>query len=74
MLEQFEGSGEDRRFVGFVKKWKLSDKKPALDMLMKHLNGYEKDRNAGMDTLAGLLASFQRSAVPVVKDVEDGDA
>jgi phage terminase small subunit len=47
VLEEFEGSGADRVLVGHVKKWKLSDKKGALDMLMKHLGGYAKDNEQG---------------------------
>lgn len=43
VLEEFEGAGKDRVFVGYVKKWKLADKHGALDMLMKELGGYSKD-------------------------------
>lgn len=43
VLEEYEGSGEDRRVVGYVKKWKLATKDGALDKLMKHLGGYAKD-------------------------------
>lgn len=37
VLEQFEGSGDERQFVGYVKKYKLSDKKAALDSIARHL-------------------------------------
>jgi phage terminase small subunit len=43
VLEEYQGSGQDRELIGHVKKWKLSDKKGGLDMLMKHLGGYEVD-------------------------------
>jgi len=43
VMEEFEGSGADRVFKGYVKKWKLADKKGALDMLMKYQGGYAKD-------------------------------
>lgn len=46
VLEEFEGSGADRVFVGQVKKWKLADKKGALDMLMKHFDGYARDNQS----------------------------
>jgi phage terminase small subunit len=35
--EVYEGFGEDRKFVGYTKKYKLTDKKAALDSMAKHL-------------------------------------
>ena len=35
--EVFEGKGANKRFAGYVKKYKLSDKKGALDSLARHL-------------------------------------
>jgi phage terminase small subunit len=35
--EEYEGSGEDRRFVGYTKKVKVSDKVAALGLAMRHL-------------------------------------
>ena len=35
--EVFEGSGENRVFVGYVKKYKVADKNAALSNAMKHL-------------------------------------
>jgi phage terminase small subunit len=35
--EVYEGYGEDRKFVGYIKKYKLSDKKAALDSIAKIL-------------------------------------
>jgi phage terminase small subunit len=35
--EQYEGSGQDRQFVGYLKAYKLGDKLGALVSLMKHL-------------------------------------
>jgi phage terminase small subunit len=37
VLEEFEGSGETRVFVGYTKKFKLSDKRASLELLGKHL-------------------------------------
>jgi phage terminase small subunit len=37
VLEQFEGTGDERTFVGYVKKYKISDKNSALTNAMKHL-------------------------------------
>jgi phage terminase small subunit len=44
------------------------DKSRALDMLMKHLGGYEVDNKQQGDGLANLLAGIGRSAFPIVKD------
>lgn len=61
VLEEYRGTGEDRQFVGYVKKYKLSDRKGYLDMLMKHLGGYEVDNeqkaDALMPALTGLAAA-----------------
>lgn len=68
VLEEFEGVGDARRLVGHVKKWKLSDKKGALDMLMKHLGGYEVDNTQQANPLLALLARVGgKSAIPVQK-------
>ncbi len=41
--ETFEGTGEDRVFVGYVKKYKLIDKKGSLELAGRHL-GMWKDK------------------------------
>lgn len=51
ILEEFEGSGQDRRMIGHTKKVKLLDRTKSLDMLMKHLGGYEKDNTQGAEAL-----------------------
>ena len=35
--EVYEGSGDSREFVGYIKKYKLADKKGALDSMAKYL-------------------------------------
>jgi len=35
--EVYEGTGEDRKFIGYTKKYKLADKKAALDSMGKYL-------------------------------------
>jgi phage terminase small subunit len=37
VIEIWEGKGEDRHFVGYLKKYKLADKKGALDSIARHL-------------------------------------
>ena len=35
--EQYDGTGRDRAFTGYVKKYRLADKRAALDSLARHL-------------------------------------
>ena len=37
VMEEFEGRGEDRQFIGYTKKYRLWDKNQALVTLAKHL-------------------------------------
>lgn len=53
--EQFEGSGAERVFVGYVKKYKIADKNSALEKAMKHLGLYEKDNAQQTNPLAELF-------------------
>lgn len=39
--DAYEGFGEDRVFIGYTKKYKLADKKGALDSLARHLGMFE---------------------------------
>jgi phage terminase small subunit len=39
--EVYEGYGEDRKFVGYTKKYKLPDKKAALDSMAKYLGMFK---------------------------------
>lgn len=43
VTEEYEGSGEDRVFVGYTKKFKIADKNTALTNAMRHL-GMLKDK------------------------------
>ena len=80
VLEEYEGTGKDRVFIGMTKKYKLTDKRASLDMLMKHLGGYKEDNKqsgeAAAGTVTALLAEMKgRKGLPVVKDLsEDEDA
>ena len=55
VLEEYEGSGEDRKLVGHVKKYKILDKNNALDRAAKILKMYDDPKDAPKDTLASLL-------------------
>lgn len=53
--EEYEGSGKDRVFVGYTKKFKLADKGANLERLMKHLGLFKEDNSQKVDPLAALL-------------------
>lgn len=50
VMEVYAGTGKDRVFVGYLKKYKIADKNSALEKLMKHMGMFEKDnkQRAGM--------------------------
>jgi len=78
VLEQYEGSGDDRRLVGLIKKYKIADKNSALDKAAKILGMYGIDNEQRTNPLATLLqaiAGGNSSAFqPVVNDpVHDED-
>ena len=74
VVENYAGTGEDRQFVGYTKKYKLARRSPAQDMLMKHLGGYkasqEGEATSAENALVNLLGSMRRSALPVANEVE----
>ena len=43
VLDAYEGAGEDKEFIGYIKTYKLSDKLKALELLGRHL-GMFKDK------------------------------
>ena len=52
VMDIYEGTGDDKEFVGYIKKYKLSDKLKALEMIGRHL-GMFKDKlelSGGLDT------------------------
>lgn len=55
VLEEFEGSGKDRVFVGYTKKYKVADKKGALDMMAKHHGIYGEDHKQNANGIIELL-------------------
>lgn len=71
VVEQFEGSGDDRKFVGYLKKYKLSDKGASLTALEKHLGMYEMDNKQKTDPLARLLHSIASGGGSAFKPVTD---
>lgn len=58
VMEEYEGAGESRKFVGYTKKYKLANKLGALDSLGKHLGMFvdKVEHSGGINTnpFAGL--------------------
>lgn len=59
VIEQFEGSGENRRFTGYLKKYRICDKNKALDMLGKNLRLFGEDVNNAKDRLDEVLDALR---------------
>lgn len=69
VLEQYEGSGKDRVFVGYLKKVKLVEKGGALDRLMKHLGAYEKDnKQKENNPMLLFMQQIMGTALPVTRN------
>jgi hypothetical protein len=77
VIEQYAGSGEERVFTGYVKKYRFSRRGEAQDKLMKYLNAYKEHEKGKGEALAGtvaaLLGTMRRSALPVVEQVDHDD-
>ena len=43
VMEIYEGRGDDRHFVGYLKKYKLADKKGALEAFFRHYGMFKDD-------------------------------
>lgn len=78
-VEQYEGSGKDRVFVGYLHKYKIADKNAALEKLFKHFGLYEKDNEQKNSPFAAMLGLLGGNVVgPVTEGPavagQDGDA
>ena len=71
VLEEYEGSGRDREFVGYTKKYKIADKLRALEALGKHLGLFEKD-GGGEENNAGGIAQLP-AVMPPSEPPEEGN-
>jgi phage terminase small subunit len=76
VLEEWEGTGKERRLVGYVKKYKIADKNSALERAAKILAMFGKDNAQKADPFAVMLleiAGGNNSAfLPIQNDPEHG--
>lgn len=68
VLEEWQGTGENRVLVGHVKKYKIANKNVALDQASKILGMYEKDNDQKANPILAMLAGMKGSALPVVRE------
>ena len=73
VVEEFEGSGDDRKFVGYTKKYKVADKNSALEKLFKHHGLYERDNEQKTNPLSELLRAVSNTPLPVVANPSPED-
>jgi len=71
VLEEWQGTGENRVLVGHVKKYKIANKNVALDQASKILGMYEKDNDQKSNPILAMLAAMKSSALPVVRDSKE---
>ena len=71
VVEQFEGSGKDRVFVGYLKKYRIADKNSALEKLFRHHGLYERDNGQKTDPLTSLLHAIAGGNGSAFKPVAD---
>lgn len=55
VMEIWEGRGEDREFVGYLKKYKLADKKGALDSIARHLGMFVEKSEVEIKNLPQII-------------------
>lgn len=70
VMEEYEGAGESRVFVGYTKKYKLANKLGALDSLGKHLWMFDGKGRQGESKDNNLLDAMMNSAE---EDVDTDD-
>lgn len=63
VLEEYAGTGKDRVFVGYTKKYKVADKNVALEKLFKHFGLYEKDNQQKTDPITALMKAVTGGVV-----------
>lgn len=71
VLEEYEGQGKDRKFVGYTKKVKFWDKNSAIDKAMKHLGLFEKDNEQKTGALAGLPPDILKAIAARLKALKN---
>ena len=70
VMEIYSGSGDDRTFVGYLKKYKMADKRSALDSIGKHL-GMFKEKNELDVNIAGKVMVLGSTTQCTDQEIQD---
>lgn len=77
VLEQWEGSGEDREMVGLLKKYKVFDKNSAITNAMRHLGMHKDSLKLDLPAAVAMTINFvgaePNPAPSAALPVEDAD-
>lgn len=75
VLDQFDGTGEERTRIGCLKKYRIADKNSALEKAAKIVGLFEADNRQRADALATMLERINAagSTLPVHSDPDDAD-
>jgi phage terminase small subunit len=68
--EEYAGSGKDRVFVGYTKKYKTHEKNAALEKLFRHHGLYERDHRQASGFLHGLPAETVRQILDKLREIK----
>lgn len=71
VLEEFDGSGKDRKMIGHIKKYKIADKNTSLERAAKILGMFGEDNKQKVNPLLSLIANLGSTAAPIVANDPD---
>lgn len=66
--EEYVGTGKDRKFVGYTKRYRVADKNTALEKLFRHFGLYEKDNKQMANPLRELAALLSGKVMGAVAE------
>lgn len=69
VVEEFDGTGKDRKLIGYTKKIKLWDKNSAIEKAMKHLGLFAEDNKQRANALSELPRDMVKAIVERLKQL-----
>jgi phage terminase small subunit len=58
IVEEYDGTGKNRKLIGYTKKIRFWDKNRALENLGKHFGIFSEDNRQRVESLADFLKDF----------------
>lgn len=71
--ELFEGTGKDRKWIGYTKKVKLWDKNSGIEKAMKYLGLFERDNSQKLGVLESLPRDVLQAIVARLSNMGQGN-